>query len=296
MNRRTFLTQAAGPLLAGSAPGQAGSERKNILLIYMEQFQHNVASFAGGPARTPNLEKFAAEAVNFRTACTTTALCSPARAALFTGRLGHRTALDDNCYGWHSPVTALDLKQTTLIEWTRQRGYFTGYFGKWHLGADGPIRRGVQRYPATGFERPRSPGKTQKPDFGLTKPYYEKGKTYAEKPGFYSTLPSGYENTQTCRVAQAGQGFLEEARKSDHPFFLTLSFLAVHPPYDVPKPYNDMYDWRSVELPANVHDRFEKQAGIPGRRDVALPRYRSHVRWRLAAQHRFLSRFRDHAG
>src|ERR1043166_2671788 len=101
MNRRTFLTQATAPLLAGSPSPPAGGERKNILLIYMEQFQHNVASFAGGPARTPNLEKLAAEAVNFRTACTTTALCSPARAALFTGRLGHRTALEDNCYGWH---------------------------------------------------------------------------------------------------------------------------------------------------------------------------------------------------
>ena len=82
MNRRNFLTQSAA--LGATAPSQVRGDRKNIVLLYCEQLQHNVASFAGGPAKTPNLEKFAAEAVNFRTACTTTALCSPARAALMT--------------------------------------------------------------------------------------------------------------------------------------------------------------------------------------------------------------------
>jgi arylsulfatase A-like enzyme len=234
----------------------------------MEQFQHNVASYAGGPAKTPNLEKLAGESTNFRSACTTTALCSPARAALFTGRLGHRTGLDDNCYGWHSPVTGLDLKHTTLIEWARKKDYFMGYFGKWHLGADGPIRRGVQRFPPTGFERPGKPGKTAKPDFSLTRPYYEKGRVFDEKPGFYATAKGTYETSPTCGVARAGVTFLQEAQKTAQPFFLTLSFLAVHPPYNVPKPYSEMYDWRSVQLPVNVHDRFANK-----------PAYQNDVMW-----------------
>jgi len=268
MNRRDFLTQSAAPLLQTSGPTPVGREPGNVLLIYVEQLQHDVASFNGGPARTPNLEKLAAQAVNFRTACTTTALCSPARAALFTGRLGHRTRLEDNCYVWHSPVTALDLKHTTLIEWARARNYFTGYFGKWHLGPDGPIRRGVHRFPQTGFERQRTPGKTNRPDFSLTRPYYEKGRTFAEKPGFYATAKGAYETPHTHNVARAGQSFLEEARKTDRPFFLTLSFTAVHPPYDVPKPYSGMYDWRAVQLPGSVHDRFERK-----------PAYQADIMW-----------------
>ena len=237
-------------------------------MIYMEQFQHDVASYVGGPAKTPNLEKLAEEAVNFRTACTTTALCSPARAALFAGRLGHRTSLEDNCYGWHTPVTGLDLKQTTLIEWARKRDYFMGYFGKWHLGADGPIHRGVQRYTATGFERPPNPGKTAKPDFSLTKPYYDKTRSFPEKPGFYSTAAGSYETSPTRKVVRDGLAFLQETQKVDKPFFLTLSFLAVHPAYNVPKPYSDMYDWRSAKLPVNVHDRFENK-----------PDYQADVMW-----------------
>jgi arylsulfatase A-like enzyme len=129
MRRRDFF--AAVP-----AAIPASGTKRNVLLLYAEQFQHDVATFAGGPAKTPNLDRFAAGATVFRTACTTTALCSPARAALFTGRLGHRTGLDDNCYIWHSRLNELAPKQTTLIEWAGRRGYLMGYYGKWHLGED----------------------------------------------------------------------------------------------------------------------------------------------------------------
>lgn len=271
MNRRNFLTQAASTILAATVPAQALTQapaqapaqihhkRRNILLIIMEQFQHNVASFAGGPAKTPNLEKFATEAVNFQTACTTTGLCSPSRAALFTGRLGQYTSFQDNPYGWHTETIGMDLKHTTLIEWTRKQDYFTGYFGKCHLGPDAPIRRGISRYPPTGFERPHNPGKTEKPNFSFTKRYYEKGRTYLEKPGYYTTAKGSYETGRSKRIAREGIAFLEEARTMNQPFFLTLGFWAVHPPYNVPKPYSEMYDWRSVKLPVNLHDTFERK-------------------------------------
>ncbi len=263
MTRRTFIHHTA---LAGAAAG--GAPRRNILLLYCEQFQHNVASYAGGPARTPNLERFAAGSVNFRAACTTTGLCSPNRAALFTGRLGHRTGLDDNCHVWHSRLSELDPRQTTLIEWARRAGYFTGYYGKWHLGADGPIRRGADRYPGAGFERSRDPVKSQKPDFEAPKRYYDKSRTFPEKPGFYSTEEGTYETCQAAQFARQGVSFLKEAGKSERPFFLTVSFNAVHPPYHVVAPYNKMYDWKSIDLPANLRDDFRGK-----------PRYQADIMW-----------------
>lgn len=267
MNRRAFLRQSAATALAASAPAHAQGGRKNVVLLYCDQLQHNVGSFAGGPAKTPSLERFAAEAVNFRSACTTTALCSPARGALFTGRLGHRTGMEDNPYGWHTPNTGLDLRHPTLIEWALKKNYFVGYFGKWHLGPDGPIYRGAHRH-SPGFERPRTPGKTSKPDFSLTRPYYEKGRVFPEKPGFYKTAAGTYEDSLAHKTAQAGVGFIKEAAQRNQPFFLTASFLAVHPPYDVPAPYNTMYDWRSTKLPVNLHDTFEKK-----------PAYQADVMW-----------------
>lgn len=255
-----------GPPAAGLLP--AAGRFKNVLLLYCEQFQHNVASFAGGPARTPNLERFASESVVFRTACTTTGLCSPNRSALFTGRLGHRTGLDDNCHVWHSRLDELDARHTTLIEWARRRDYFVGYYGKWHLGTDGPIRRGAQRYPAAGFERFREPGKTQKPDFEAPKRYYDKSKAFPEKPGFYSTEEGSYETCQSAQFARQGAAFLKEAAGLGRPFFLTVSFNAVHPPYHVPEPYNRMYDWRGIDLPANLRDDFRNK-----------PAYQNDIMW-----------------
>ncbi len=264
MRRRDFLAAAPAAL---SAAGQ----KRNTLLIYVEQFQHDVASFAGGPAKTPHLDKLAAGATHFRTACTSTALCSPARAALFTGRFGHRTGLDDNCYIWHSRLTTLPEKQTTLIEWANRRGYFMGYYGKWHLGKDGPIRRGVHRHPTEGFDRglTRTPGKSSpRPDFKKNRAYYEKNATFVEKPGFYETDHLPYERTNTGSIAQGGCTFLAEAAKQDGPFFLTLSFNAVHPPYHVPAPYNSMYDPREMQLPANLRDTF-----------VGKPEYQADIMW-----------------
>ncbi|MFB3826774.1 MAG: sulfatase-like hydrolase/transferase [Bryobacteraceae bacterium] len=262
MNRRSFLTGAAG---AAFAP----HPRRNVLLIYCEQLQHGAGSFAGGPARTPNLEKLAAASAVFRTACTTTGLCSPSRAALFTGRLGHRTALDDNCGVWHSRLDALDPRQTTLLEWARRKNCFTGCYGKWHLGPDGPIQRGVDRYPASGFERNRLRAKTQKPDFEAPKRYYDKTRAFPEKPGFYQTQKGGYEQSPTAQVARQAAAFLKEAAGARRPFFLTVSFTAVHPPYHVPEPFDRMYGWRAIELPASVHDTFRGKP--PYQNDIMWP-------------------------
>jgi arylsulfatase A-like enzyme len=263
MNRRDFMMG-----MGGTAAAAAPRQMRNILLLYCEQFQHDVGSFAGGPARTPNLERLVAQSVHFSTACTTTGLCSPSRSAVFTGRLGHRTRLDDNCHIWHSRLSELDPKQTTLIEWARRRDYFTGYYGKWHLGQDGPIQRGAQRYPESGFERVRDPAKTERPDFDAPKRYYDRLKTSPEKPGFYSTEEGTYETCETAQLARQGVRFLEEAAKGSSPFFLTLSFNAVHPPYHVVAPYNSMYDWRKIELLRNLHDDFRSK-----------PRYQADIMW-----------------
>jgi arylsulfatase A-like enzyme len=263
MKRREFLI-SAGATVAHAAAGN----RRNILLLYCEQFQHDIASFAGGPARTPHLETLAGDSVVFRTACTNAGLCSPNRSALFTGRLGHRTGLDDNCNVWHSRLEGLDPRHTTLIEWARRKNYFIGYYGKWHLGADGPILRGADRYPANGLERDRQPGKTRKPDFQAPKRYYDKTRTFTEKPGFYNTEKGTYEACHTAQIARQGAAFLKEAATVQRPFFLTLSFNAVHPPYQVPAPYNTMYNWRDIALPASVHDDFRGK-----------PAYQNDIMW-----------------
>lgn len=263
MQRRTLFQAAA----ATAIPMQA-AERRNVLLLYCEQFQHNAGSFAGGPAQTPHLYRLRRGAVFFETACTTTGLCSPSRAALFTGRLGHRTGLDDNCSVWFSRLRGLEERQTTLIEWARRKDFLVGYYGKWHLGLDGPIRRGAHGYSSYGFDRFRlAPGKNNnKPDFSAPKKFY--GKTLLEKPGFYTTARQEYRATDTGRIAADTCAFLDSAARQDRPFFATASFNAVHPPYNVPAEYVHKYDPRKAALPRNLSDTFEGK-----------PAYQNEILW-----------------
>lgn len=299
MQRRDFLKRfthgAAGLAGAGMLAGEQGKRpaskqpvpRRNVLLLYCEQFQHDVASYAGGPTATPNLAALSGHAANFQTACTTTALCSPARGALLTGRWGHRTGMDDNCHVWQSRLIELDYRQTTLIEWAKRAGYFVGYYGKWHLGPDGPIRRGTDRFPEEGFERQasrRGAKPMPKPDFEMARKYDGK-LSLAEKPGYYSTVEGTYEDTECHRLARQGAQFLDEVAKDGRPFFLTVSFWAVHPPYRVPKPYSGMYDPAAVKLPINVHDSFERKPA--DHREILWPyhdtRHMTDGDWRRAA-------------
>jgi arylsulfatase A-like enzyme len=160
----------------------------------------------------------------------------------------------------------LDLNQTTVLEWAREKDYFIGYFGKWHLGPDGPIRRGVHRFSSNGFERGRK--LPVKPDFDSIKRYYDKNKNFEEKPEFYATRKGGYEDTPTKQKVNEAVAFLDEAKNITLPFYLTVSFNAPHPPYVVPKPFNTMYDYRDVELPKSLNESIDRK-----------PKYQREVLW-----------------
>jgi arylsulfatase A-like enzyme len=254
--------------------------------LLFDDLRHDAFSFLGSPARTPHIDALQRESTVFSRACTTTGLCSPSRAALLTGRWGHRTGLDDNCHVWHSRLVEMDSDQTTLLEWARDRGYFVGYFGKWHLGPDGPIRRGAHRHSARGFERwGARPMKT--PDFGRIKRYYERDTGFAQKPEYYGTREGSYEDTPARKTVEEGIDFLREAARDERPFFLTVSFNAPHPPYVVPRPYDTLYDPQEVTLPASLNESAAEKPKY--QRDVLWPwhdvGHMSDADWRRLRAH-----------
>jgi arylsulfatase A-like enzyme len=77
---------------------------------------------------TPNMDRIAAEGFRFRNAFVVSALCSPSRAAFLTGQYNHINGVADNS----TPFPATSVTYATLL---RGAGYRTGYFGKWHMGA-----------------------------------------------------------------------------------------------------------------------------------------------------------------
>lgn len=242
--------------------------RRNLVLITFDDLRQDTPGFNDGPAKTPHMDRLASMSTNFCNAMTTVGLCSPSRATLFTGRYGHQTGIDDNVYTWHSRLVGLADDESTLIEWSHRAGYFVGYFGKWHLGLDGPYRRGVDR-PAIKGHRRQAKRIYRKPDgYTTIRRYYEPGRTFKEKPEYYGTRRGSFEDTTAYKYARQATTFLREATELDRPFVLLLNFHAPHPPYVVPKPFDTMYSPAQVHPPGNFLQRSDDK-----------PRYQNDPLW-----------------
>ena len=130
MNRREFLTRAAGGAAAMLAPGLLrGAERPpaghpNVLLITVDDMNWDTPGCFGGAVKgvTPNIDRLAGEGMRFMRAHVTIALCQPCRSALMTGRYPHR----NGAMGFE-PIRN---DVPTLGEQLHRAGYLNGVMSK----------------------------------------------------------------------------------------------------------------------------------------------------------------------
>ncbi len=100
----------------------------NFVLILADDLGwSDLSPFGHESIMTPNLQRLADGAMRFERAFLTTASCSPTRASLLAGRYPHQT--DAEQLHWPLPK-----EQVTFVEKLREKGYWTGAAGKWHLG------------------------------------------------------------------------------------------------------------------------------------------------------------------
>ena len=149
------FTGKIGKTLIESTPGKAEYNKKaapgapNVLWILIDDAGFGATTAFGGLVETPNIEKIADNGLRF-TNFHTTAICSPTRSALLTGRNHHSAhvglltpaAIDFPGYDAHIPF-----EKATVAEILRENGYNTFALGKWHLtpvvenGYAGPFNR-----------------------------------------------------------------------------------------------------------------------------------------------------------
>jgi arylsulfatase A-like enzyme len=119
----------------------------NILLILTDDVGFGASSTFGGPIPTPTLERLAKAGLRY-TQFHTTALCSPTRAALLTGRNHHSAAtgvIMEAGTGFPGYNTLMPKSDGTFAEILRQNGYSTAWYGKnhnvpdWHGSQAGPF-------------------------------------------------------------------------------------------------------------------------------------------------------------
>ncbi|MFC5411947.1 sulfatase [Larkinella bovis] len=103
--------------------------RPNVILVMADDLGWGDVGFNGNPQiKTPELDKMAANGLQFTRFYAGAPVCSPTRGSCLTGRNPER-------YGIHfANVGHLKPQETTLAEVLKANGYATGHFGKWHLG------------------------------------------------------------------------------------------------------------------------------------------------------------------
>ncbi|MDO6819852.1 sulfatase [Zobellia sp. 1_MG-2023] len=104
-------------------------ERPNIILLMADDQGWGDTSYNGHPhLKTPNLDKMASNGVVFERFYAASAVCSPTRGSVMTGRHPLRYGI---C---HANCGHVKSQEITLGEMVKSVGYTTGHFGKWHLG------------------------------------------------------------------------------------------------------------------------------------------------------------------
>ena len=113
------------------------AEKPNFIFILADDLGiGDVRCFnAEGKIATPNLDKLAAGGVKFTDAHTPSAVCTPTRYGVLTGRYNWRTTLQSGVLGGLSP-RLIEQGRVTVAQMLKDQGYATACVGKWHLGMD----------------------------------------------------------------------------------------------------------------------------------------------------------------
>ena len=113
----------------------ARAAETNLLFIVVDDLGYgDLASYDHPWIQSPNLDKLAQTGIQFTSYYAPSALCSPSRAAMLTGRHPYRTGIES----WIPADSGVYLRdeEVTLAELLRGEGYATALIGKWHLNSD----------------------------------------------------------------------------------------------------------------------------------------------------------------
>lgn len=213
-------------------------ERPNIVLFFVDDLGWNNLEYRNPDLfHTPNIDRLAAEGMDFQQCYVASPTCSPSRATLLTGkhpaRLGlvrhiptgpkhpdfdefGRTTAEFNlwekdpaqfpCRNW------LPLEEVTYAEALREKGYFNLFLGKWHLGHEPyhPIQQGFDQQIGTS-------------NFGHPKSYYPPFAPHG------AVFPDAQDDYLTDRLTDEAVTFVEKYNR-DQPFMMSFWYYNVHTP------------------------------------------------------------------
>jgi arylsulfatase A-like enzyme len=230
--RLTAAAMAAIPLASMMMSCKPKPPKPNVIFILLDDFGYSDLGCYGSKFyETPNIDRLASEGILFTDAYAACPVSSPTRAALMTGKYPVNTGVTDWIPGRQAYASGLpedrwlslpfnnelELKEITIAEALKANGYTTMISGKWHLGQDSVFWPENQGFDVNkgGFSM-GSPNKSKTSD-GYFSPY---GNPRLEDGPVGEYL--------TDRQTDEAIKFIEGAK--DKPFFVYLSYYAVHNP------------------------------------------------------------------
>ncbi|MFS6826837.1 arylsulfatase [Cyanobium sp. ATX-6F1] len=221
-------------------PNRAAEGAPNVLYLVLDDTGFGQLGCYGSPIATPHLDALAADGLRYSN-MHTTALCSPSRSCMLTGRNHHSNGLaciTEGSMGYPGSNGYIPFENGFLSEILLQKGYNTYAVGKWHLtpaeatSAAGPY----DRWPlGRGFER----------FYGFlggdTHQYYPelvRDNTQVEPE---KTPEQGYHLTPD--LVEKAKAMIADAKQvaPNKPFFMYFCTGAMHAPHHVPKEWADKY-------------------------------------------------------
>jgi arylsulfatase A-like enzyme len=232
-------------VVLGACAATAPSDRPpNVIIVLVDDLGASDLGCSGSVFyETPHLDRLAAEGMRFTSAYAASAVCSPTRASILTGRYPARVGITD----WIRPLAGkawteqrirdrpdyvsgprrklmtpnnprwMELDEVTIAEVLKARGYATGFVGKWHLGPEKwfPESQGFD-FNAGGC------------DLGHPPHYFDPYPAKSQRTTFPNLPPRRAGEYLTDREADEAVSFIQ--RHADRPFFLYLCHYAVHSP------------------------------------------------------------------
>lgn len=234
--------------------------RPNIVLIYADDLGYgDLAIYGHHTLHTPNLDRLASQGLRFTNFYAPSALCSPSRAGLLTGRVPVRTGIET----WIPPDTDVQLgpREVTLATLLKGVGYETFLGGKWHL--NGGLHREDQTQPGDhGFDHWLALHGWPIPHNMNPTNFYRNGEPLGEVRGHTARIvvdeaKSWLDRWREGRAGSPESGAGEEAGQG--PFFMYLAMIEPHSTLANPDFFNELYDRYTIGEP----DPFPNAEEVP---------------------------------